>query len=172
MMTQTNTNVNTSTITNSVFEVVSKFFQDNNWSFSQHETEPILKMNYQGENGEWICTAKTREEHHQFIFYSSLPVNVPENKRLAVAEFLTRANFGLIVGNFEIDLNDGEVRYKTSSIEAKDSSISTDLIGQLIFANVMIMDRYLPGIMSVIYANVSPEAALIKVEGLVISEDV
>lgn len=171
MITQTNTSVDNSTIANSIFDVVIQFLQQNNWSFFQHETEPILRMNYQGEHGEWVCTAKTREQHGQLIVYSSLPVNVPENKRLTVAEFLTRANFGLIVGNFEMDLNDGELRYKTYSIAAKGSDISTDLIGQLIFANVMIMDRYLPGIMSVIYANVSPETALMQVERLAISED-
>ncbi|MBD2436570.1 YbjN domain-containing protein [Nostoc sp. FACHB-110] len=165
MITQTNTNIDTSTITNSLLAVVINFLQQHNWSFSQHATEPILKMSYQGENGEWLCTAKTREEHRQFIFYSSLPVSVPENKRLAVTEFLTRANFGLIVGNFEMDLQDGELRYKTYSIEAEGCNINPDLIGQLIFANLMIMDRYLPGIMSVIYANVAPELALKQVEG-------
>lgn len=148
----------------SILENVISFLTTNNWSFSQHKTEPILKIGYQGENGEWICTAKTREEHRQFLFYSYFPVNVPENKRQAVAEFLTRANFGLIVGNFEMDFNDGELRYKTYGIDAQGSSLDTDLIGQLIFANVMIMDQYLPGIMSVIYAHVSPEIALMQVE--------
>ncbi|WP_427159631.1 YbjN domain-containing protein [Aliinostoc sp. HNIBRCY26] len=156
---------------NSILEDVISFLTTNNWSFSQHKTEHLLKIGYQGENGEWLCTVKTREQHRQVIFYSSFPVNVPENKRVAVAEFLTRANYNLIVGNFEMDWHDGEVRYKTYGIDAEGSGLSHDLIGQLIFANIMIMDRYLPGIMSVIYANVSPEAALMQVEGLEISED-
>ena len=29
-----------------------------------------------------------------------------------MAEFLTRANFGLKIGKFELDYNDGEVRYQ------------------------------------------------------------
>lgn len=29
------------------------------------------------------------------------------------AEFLTRANYGLVFGNFEMDMHDGEIRYKT-----------------------------------------------------------
>ena len=42
------------------FEVLLNFFQENNWSFLQYETEPVLRMGYQGENGEWNCIAKTK----------------------------------------------------------------------------------------------------------------
>jgi hypothetical protein len=146
-------------------DTVINFFKENNWSFSQHETEPILQMGYQGENGEWMCTAQTREQPRQFIFYSTCTVKAPEKKRLAVAEFLTRANYSLIVGNFEMDFQDGEVRYKTYSIDVENNTLSSALIGQLIYLNVMTMDRYLPGIMSVIYANISPEEAMIQIEG-------
>lgn len=40
---------------------------------------------------------------------------MPEMARLPVAEVLVRANWGLSTGNFEIDLSDGEVRFKASS---------------------------------------------------------
>lgn len=41
-------------------------------------------------------------------------LQVPEELRPGVAEFITRANYGLIRGNFEMDFNDGELRYKTT----------------------------------------------------------
>ncbi|MDJ1171766.1 hypothetical protein PMG71_20260 [Roseofilum sp. BLCC_M154] len=31
-----------------------------------------------------------------------------------MAEFLTKANYGMILGDFELDLTDGELRDKTS----------------------------------------------------------
>ncbi len=43
------------------------------------------------------------------------PVKAPEEKRLAIAEFVARANDGLRIGNFELDFGDGEVRYKRSA---------------------------------------------------------
>jgi len=39
---------------------------------------------------------------------------VISSKRGAVAEFINRANYGIIIGNFEMDFADGEIRYKTS----------------------------------------------------------
>lgn len=146
-----------------IFEAVINFFKENNWLFFQMEQEPALQMSFQGENGQWMCLVKVREEQEQLIFYSISPVKVPENKRLVMAEFLSRANFGLSIGNFEIDFADGQIRYKTS-IAAKGNGVNSALIGQLIFANLLTMDEYLPGIMSIIYTELSAVEAIAQIE--------
>ena len=46
--------------------------------------------------------------------YHIAPVKAPVEQRAAVSEFITRANYGLTKGNFEMDFNDGELRYKTT----------------------------------------------------------
>jgi len=97
------------------------------------------------------------------FLYSICPIRAPEDKRPAVAEFLTRANYGLLIGNFEMDFEDGEIRYKTS-IDVEGDRLSPALLRQLTYANVVTMDRYLPGIMSVIYGNVTPVEAIAQIE--------
>ncbi len=146
------------------FEVLLNFFQENNWSFLQHETEPLLRMGYQGENGEWNCVARTKENPSQLVFYSLCPIKVPPKKRQEIAEFLTKVNYGLIAGNFEMDFQDGELRYKTYAINGKNNLLNSELIGQLIFVNVMTMDKYLPALMSVLYANVPIDQAIQQIE--------
>ena len=145
------------------FEEIVNFFEEDGWPFVQIEGEPLLQMVFQGENGKWTCYAKARDDQEQFVFYSVCPVNTPDSKRLAVAEFLTRANSGMIIGNFEMDFEDGEIRYKTS-IDVEDDSLSCALIKRLVYANVMMMDAYLPGIMSVIYGDVTPVDAIAQIE--------
>ena len=145
------------------FEEIVNFFEEDGWPFVQIEGEPLLQMVFQGENGKWTCYAKARDDQEQFVFYSVCPVNTPDSKRLAVAEFLTRANSGMIIGNFEMDFEDGEIRYKTS-IDVEDDSLSCALIKRLVYANVMMMDAYLPGIMSVIYGDVTPLDAIAQIE--------
>jgi hypothetical protein len=142
-----------------IFEEMVNFFKEDDWPFYEVEGKSILQMAFQGENGKWTCYAKAREEQEQFVFYSICPVNTPENKRLAVAEFLTRANSGMIIGNFELDFVDGEIRYKTS-IDVDGDTLTSALIKRLVYANVMMMDAYLPGIMSVIYGDVEPKDAI------------
>ena len=145
------------------FEEIVNFFEEDGWPFVQIEGEPLLQMVFQGENGKWTCYAKARDDQEQFVFYSVCPVNAPDSKRLAVAEFLTRANSGMIIGNFEMDFEDGEIRYKTS-IDVEDDSLSCALIKRLVYANVMMMDAYLPGMMSVIYGDVTPLDAIAQIE--------
>ena len=146
-----------------IFEAVINFFKENNWLFFQMEQEPALQMSFQGENGQWMCLVKVREEQEQLIFYSISPVKVAENKRLVMAEFLSRANFGLSIGNFELNFADGQIRYKTS-IAAKGNGVNSALIGQLIFANLLTMDEYLPGIMSIIYTELSAVEVIAQIE--------
>ena len=146
-----------------ILDIAATFFKEDNWSFQQFEEEPILRMGFQGDNGQWTCFAMAREEQAQFVFYSVVAVKAPEARRPALAEFLTRANFGLIVGNFELDWDDGEVRYKTS-LDVEGDRLTPALVKQMAYANVVTMDRYLPGIMRVIYGNVAPAQALAEID--------
>jgi hypothetical protein len=80
----------------------------------------------------------------------------------AIAEFLTRANYGMTIGNFELDYTDGEIRYKTS-IDVTNDHLSSALIQTLVYTNVAMMDEYLPGIKAVL-AGEQPEAAIAMIE--------
>jgi hypothetical protein len=146
-----------------IFETLIKFFQEDEWKISQLENKKILQMGFSGNNGNWTCYAQAIDEDGQFIFYSVCPVKVPPDKKISVAELITRANYGLLIGNFELDFNDGEIRYKTS-IDIQDQSLTSSLIRQLVYANVVMMDRYMPAIMAVIYGNFSPQQAIAEIE--------
>ena len=116
-----------------------------------------------GNNGEMTCFAQVRPDLEQFIFYVVMPMRVPEEMRAAMAEFLTRANYGLVVGNFEMDYEDGEVRYKTS-LDVEDTEATTELLRHIVYANVTTMDRYLPGILAVLGGGKSPAEAVAAID--------
>jgi len=141
-----------------------QFFTEDDWPFEQLEGRPILRTAFRGKNGAWNCFAQAREEQYRFVFYSVCAVNTPEPRRPAMAEFLTRANYGMIIGNFEMDYSDGEVRYKTS-IDVEGDELTPALVKQMVYANVMTMDKYLPGIMKVMYTDINPLNAITEIEG-------
>lgn len=147
-----------------ILEAIIKFFEEDGWPFSILEEDSALITDFRGKNGQWKCYAETKEKEQQLRFYSVFPFDIAESKRLAVAEFLTRANYGLIIGNFEMDLEDGEIRYKTSTIFDRDT-VNSNLIKQFVYANVLTMDKYLPGIMSIINTGASPADAITQIEG-------
>ena len=147
-----------------IFEAIINFFTEDDWAYTKIQGEPTLRLAFQGQNGKWTCYAKAREQQQQFVFYTICPVKVPETKNLAIAEFIARANFGMIIGNFELDFTDGEIRYKTS-IDVEGANLTFTQIKRLVYANVMMMDQYLPGIMSVIDSDVEPKDAIAQIEG-------
>jgi len=146
-----------------IFDTMVQFFTEDDWKFHQLEGKPILSMAFKGDSGSWMCYAQAREEQQQFVFYSVMESNVPADRRQAVAEFLTRANYGLTLGNFEMDFTDGEVRYKTS-VDVEGGELTKQMVKTLVYVNVLMMDKYLPGIMSVIYAGTSPADAVARIE--------
>ncbi|BAY64743.1 hypothetical protein NIES22_48430 [Calothrix brevissima NIES-22] len=148
---------------NNILDTIINFFKADEWAFMEIPGQPALQLPFQGNNGKWNCYARARSEQNQFVFYSICPVNAPQNKLLAIAEFITRANSGMIIGNFELDFNDGEISYKTS-IDVEGDRLSFALIKRVVYANVTMMDEYLPGIMSVIYSNVKPVDAIAQIE--------
>ncbi len=146
-----------------IYASLIDFFEEDDWKFQPMENIPVLSMGFTGKSGKWMCFAQAREEQQQFVFYSVCPMNVPEERRFSTAEFITRANYGMIIGNFEMDYADGEVRYKTS-IDVEGDSLSFALIKQMVYANVIIMDRYLPGLMQVIFGSALPVDVIDEVE--------
>lgn len=147
-----------------IFSAMVGFFEDDRWPFTVVDGEPVLSMHFVGQNGHWVCYAQAREAQQQFVFYSVCPMAMPDFKRTAVAEFVTRANYGMIIGNFELDLDDGEVRYKTS-LDVEGTEINGALIRQAAYANVLMMDRYLPSLLSLVYTDITPAEAVAQAEG-------
>ena len=138
---------------------IADFLLSDKWPHEILLTEPAFRVFYQGENARLICFAQARQEEQQFIFYSYYPDTIPDERRLAIAEFITRANYGLVLGNFELDMGDGELRFKTS-IDVEGTELTHELAKPIIYANVLTMDDYAPGIKAVFDAEKTPLEAL------------
>lgn len=139
----------------SLFETMRDFLRDDGWPVTEVEPAATLRTGYEGRNGRWDCYAYAREEEQQSVFYSICSAAVPEARRGAMAEFITRINNGIVIGNFELDFDDGELRYKTS-IDVEGDELSPALMRQLIYANVFMFDLHLPAVMTMIYTDKSP----------------
>ena len=153
------TNGNQTSGDQSLLTIVADFLRQDEWPISQLPGQSILHSRFKGVNGKWDCFAQTLDEADIFVFYSVLPEKVPEPKRQAVAEVLTRLNYGIRIGNFEMDFGDGEIRYRTG-IDVEGDRLTPALITRLVYANVQTMDEHLPAIMAVIEKDVSPAEAV------------
>jgi hypothetical protein len=146
------------------FATLSEFLRDDGWYPQQLDDKIAFRVYFAGEHGDIRCYAQIRVDLEQFLFYAIAPLKAPETVRNAVAEFITRANYGLRIGNFEMDYNDGEVRYK-SSLDFEGEELTPSLLRHAIYPAAHTMDFYLPGLLAVMYGNRTPQEAIAEVEG-------
>lgn len=145
-------------------EVVFNFFQSLQWSISYLENTTAVSMEYRGRNGRWNCHLHVLEESDQIVFYSLFPAHADDTKRLSAMEFVCRVNSGLILGNFELDLFDGDIRFKTS-IDVEGNGLSDALLKPIVFVNLTTMDRYFNSLMALLYQDISVDDALRLAQG-------
>jgi hypothetical protein len=146
------------------FATLAQFLDEDGWYPQQLGDNQVYRVAFAGDNAQFTCYAQVRVDLLQFFFYAIAPLKVPSESRDAVAEFITRANYGMRIGNFELDYDDGEVRYK-SSLDFEGAELTPELIARAIYPAVGTMDRYAPGLMSVVYGDQTPVEAIAAIEG-------
>lgn len=58
--------------------------------------------------------AAIAEETKDFLFYINFGINVAPEDRQTLMQSITRINWGLTIGNFELNLDNGHLRFKAS----------------------------------------------------------
>jgi len=147
-----------------IFSQLIDFMEEEDWKYEILEGESVLRFYFKGRSGRLLCYADVDEAKGWLIFYSYLPVDTPPEKRADAAEFITRANRGMRIGNFELDYDDGEIRYKTS-IDIEGGELTSPMFHNLLRANLSTMDRYFPGLMKLIYSDKTPKELIHDIEG-------
>jgi hypothetical protein len=143
----------------SPLDVLVSTLEEQGWSLLPVPGQSAVGGAVKGQNGTWSWFASGLEDEGRLVFYSVYPTNVPPDRRPAVAELLTRVNYASALGNFEMDFDDGEVRYRTS-IEVPDAVATSALLAPIAYANIAAADRFLPAFQQVLEAACSPEEAL------------
>jgi len=145
--------------TNVVGATLTRFLETTGVGFHQLPNQPVFEFSIQMQHGRFTCHALALDEENEFIFYCLCSVRVPVERRMAMAELITRVNNSLRIGGFEMDYDTGEVRYKTS-IDVTGSGLTPALVQHAVAVNVSTMDHFVPRIMSVAYAGKSPVEVL------------
>ncbi len=138
--------------------LVTGFFDEQSWPLAEIEPGELWETAFEGEHGVWPCRVHCYAADRRLIFISAFAGVVGDDRVDALGEFCNRANFGLAVGNFELDYDGGEIRFRTS-LDAAESTADAELIRNVVVANVITFDQYLPGIEAVL-AGTNPADAI------------
>ena len=98
------------------------------------------------------------------LAYGNINISADRQSMDEVCEYVTRANYGLTLGNFELDFRDGEIRYKMS-INVRDCLPGDDAIDDLWSIPVGMMNKYGDGLLAVNMGFSSAADAIARAEG-------
>jgi len=146
----------------SIFTNFRRFLDEDDWRYRVLEDNAIIKFGVHGESADFVCFVDVRAERI-CLLYVIAPNRVPQHRRQAVAEFLARANYGLIIGCFELDMEDGELRYRCG-VDVEDGELTATMAKNMTYTAISTMDRYYQGLMAVVYGDIDPKAAIAKCE--------
>ena len=125
---------------------------------------------YPGDAASYRIIAEVDESARLFQVFGDAPTFIPEGSRPAVAETITRANDRLRNGKFELDLDNGRLRFSVCQV-LSGAGLDHDVIERLLYSPVTMLDRYLPAVLSVIYGNEVPKDAIRCVEAAPLGGD-
>jgi hypothetical protein len=146
-----------------IMDSVREWLTTDEWRFEDDRENDLIKTGIKMESATYRIFFDAQQEKDQLFLYVLCPNHIPEPMRIAAAEFITRANYGLKIGNFELDMDSGEVRYKVS-VDVEDSRVTPVMVKNMMGYALPITDRYFPGLMTICYGGRSPIDAIKQIE--------
>ena len=124
-----------------VYDTLCSMLDNIGWKYDKVEEKLMVKSGVKGEDLpiDFLMFVKPRNQVVQFI--SSMPFNMPEDKRVEGALAVCTANYGLVDGSFDYDLSDGQILFRLTS-SFRDSLLSEALFEYMIMVSASTIDKY------------------------------
>lgn len=142
----------------SIARLIKRFLDEDDWHYSFNEDNGSFTFNLslKGKLQKVAYKVQVRDTH--YLVYATSPMNADDCKP-QMAEFISRANYGLVNGNFEFDFRDGEIRYKCY-VGCNDTTPGKEEIRKSIYVPGVMFRRYGEGIVAVLFGLKTAEQAV------------
>ncbi len=121
-----------------IVDCLKQYFNDKQWHYthyrpktndSQKSHHLSLRMRHKQINCGYLF--RVQEKNKLLAIYGILPFLIPESHQSAAMLLITQINYDMLVGNLEMDVNDGEIRYK-NAIDVEAVGIDNEIIEHLL----------------------------------------
>lgn len=153
-----------STEYNPTFQAVIDYLESKDFSYTPYPEENRISLTMSGKNANYRFAARITHDGEYLQITSYYPFFVREEKlRPSSAELLTRANYNMPIGKFEMDMKDGEIRFHVTHI-LEGSVPPAQVIERIFMTSYFTIDRYFPALMQHLHAGYTPEDAVFHAE--------
>lgn len=144
-----------------IADAIQEFLHDDDWNFTFREEKGTFhfSLSTRSRLNTVDYFIAVREDHYRVLCISPLNVNTDDAQELArMAEFITRANYGMTRGCFEMDYHDGEIRFRMAVDCDGDAVPTREIIRNSIYVPASMFNRYGSGMVHTIFSDLSPAA--------------
>ena len=124
-----------------VYEAFKSHLTRNNIRFDPHDDDLVITMTVTGEDLPQPTIIRVMESRDVVQILSPLPSKIPEDKRVDGAIAVSVANYGIINGSFDYDMEDGEVRFRVAQ-SYRGFVMNDDMIRYLLSITFSTTDTY------------------------------
>ncbi|KAA0915061.1 YbjN domain-containing protein [Psychrobacter sp. ANT_WB68] len=114
-----------------IVNYLKQYFDEQQWHYNHyrpkssgnksHDSQQSHHLSLRMRNKKLDCgyLFRVQEKNNLLAVYGILPFLIPESHQSAAMLLITQINYDMLIGNLEMDINDGEIRYKNAiDIEA------------------------------------------------------
>ncbi|MBO5045712.1 MAG: YbjN domain-containing protein [Clostridia bacterium] len=141
---------------------IKKYLDANDWKYAWEEEYNRFRMGMTLDCKLKSCTLYVCLKEDFFTVYGTINIGADKDCRTQIMEAITRINYGLRWGNFELDLSDGEIRYKVlvDCGDDNDCMPSPSVIKRALLFPAQSIQKYGDALLAVMYGLKSAEQAV------------
>ncbi len=128
-----------------IVDAVRNWLKANDWYYDYNAEKHMFNMSISLKSKLQSGRIFVDVKEDCYAVYIYAPIRGKDNLA-ELTKYLTMANYGLLNGNFELDVDDGEIRYKTYVNCDGLQELSSAVIEDSIYVGCVMMDRYGDGI--------------------------
>lgn len=149
-----------------VIAAVENFFARDKVNYQPFNERNVAKATYSIDTKFRHIDVYFHAYNDKLVLHMILPLSADEEERAKVAEFILRANYGLKVGGFDFDFNDGEISYRTSIYCGSDEFVAPtyEQIDFALVIGMIMVEKYGDALVKVMFGILEPDDAIESVE--------
>ena len=141
-------------------KIIAKFFKKDDWRYEFDEKNSLFKSGVAVDSAVGNVRVFISAMDDKVVCVLVLPQQVPEDARVAVAELACRINYKLCFGQFEIDFDDGELRFRYAMPSEELTDSPMDKARALLYLPHAMLKLYSSAFLKVILGARTPQAAV------------
>ncbi|WP_025644805.1 MULTISPECIES: YbjN domain-containing protein [unclassified Psychrobacter] len=121
-----------------IIDYLKLYFRSKHWHYTHYkprisdaEQSHYLSLRMRNRKIDCGYLFRVQEKERLLAVYGILPFLIPESHQSAAMLLMTQLNYDMVVGNLEMDVSDGEMRYK-NALDVEVLGLDDDIIEHLL----------------------------------------